>query len=121
MRDMNDDVNSKHSKALQNLLLYVFSVEAVGHAAAPFEDVRANAKMMQAAIAVGMVERVTYFSSSTMSKAIGSLLQTEASTSIAEFQSLVAHVATARLLALLIDEILGSESMPEEYMQVKHE
>jgi len=27
-RDMNDDVNSTQPKALQNLLLYVFSVEA---------------------------------------------------------------------------------------------
>lgn len=57
-----------------------------------------------------MVEKVTDFSLLAMSKAIGSLLQTEALTSVAEFQSLVAHVTTARLLALYIDEILGNST-----------
>jgi hypothetical protein len=65
MRTFQDDVNSVQSKALQNLLLHMFSVEAVGHAAALAEHTRANAITMQAAVAVGMVETVTIWFSPT--------------------------------------------------------
>lgn len=109
---------SVQSKPLQNLLLYMFSVEAVSHAAALAEHTRANANTMQAAVAVGMVKTVIDSSFADMSKAIADLLQTEASTLVAEFQSLIAHTSTAQLLTSFVDGILaGTSSLCEKYQK----
>jgi hypothetical protein len=104
MRTLEDDVNPVQSKALQNLLLHMFSVEAVGHAAVLAEHTRANANTMQAAVAVGSVKTVTD------SSFAADLLQTEASTLVAEFELLIAHTTTAQLLTSFVDGILASTS-----------
>jgi hypothetical protein len=53
-----------------------------------------------------------------MSKAIAGLLQTEASTLIAEFESLIAHTTTAQLLTSFVDGILANTSpLCEEYQK----
>jgi hypothetical protein len=118
MRTLRDDVNSVQSKALQNPLLHVFSIEAVGHAAALAEHTRTNATTMQAAVAAGMVKTVTNSFFAAMSKAIADLLQTEASTLVTEFESLVAHTTTAKLLTSFVDGILaGTSSLCKEYQK----
>jgi hypothetical protein len=116
MRDLKDDVNSTQSKALQNLLLYIFSFDAVQEAAVLAEQTRANAKTMQVAAAVGMVKKTTHSTLSDMSKAISKLLLTEAATTIIEFQSLMEHVSTAQLLTDFVDSIInGTSPLCQEY------
>jgi hypothetical protein len=107
MHTLQEDVHSTHFKVLQNLLIYIFSFDAVQDAAALAEQTRANARTMQVAAAVGMVKKTSNTTLSDLSKAISRLLLTEAAVNVVEFQSLVMHGSTAQLLTEFVDSILN--------------
>lgn len=89
MRTFGDVVTSKQSMALQELLLFVISLDAVRHVAEEAVEARENAAVTQAAIAVRQALKHVENSLGDFSQAVTNLFRIDSNTLVAEHQSLI--------------------------------
>jgi len=111
MRTFGDVVTSKQSMALQGLLLFVFSLDAVRHVADAAVEARENAAVTQAAIAVRRATKdAENLLLSDLSQAVANLLRIDRNTLVAKYQSLIAYTITASILRQLVASVVARTS-----------
>jgi len=110
MRTFGDVVTSKQSMALQGLLLFIFSPDAVRHVADATVEARENAAVTQAAVAVRQVPKHAEKSLSDLSQAVTNLLRIDSNTLVAEYQSLITCTVTASILRQLVTSVVARTS-----------
>ncbi|THY17984.1 hypothetical protein D6D00_08286 [Aureobasidium pullulans] len=106
MRSVGDGVTSIPSRALQELLLLIWSGQGLDNVQSLAHETRENAATIQSTLALNVVgkERTTS-DFSDMASAITRMLQIRTAGVLSQIDSIVVHAVAARVMESYIDEI----------------
>ncbi|THY59474.1 hypothetical protein D6C97_04055 [Aureobasidium pullulans] len=106
MRSVGDDVTSIPSKALQELLLLIWSGQGLDNVQSLAHQTHENAATIQSTLALNIVGKERTASDfSDMASAITRMLQIRTAVVLSQIDSIVVHAVTVRVMGYYIDEI----------------